>query len=525
MNAASGGMATRFGASLALLGLSACFVFRGTSTDDVSLTDAGASRRIQTRVKAHLADGSTVVYPRGVELTGGTVVGSGTRYNFALTDSTPVDSLPLDSVVAMESFHTTVRPVETVLVSGLATAAAGVAAIAIACALDPKCFGSCPTVYSDSAGTPVLEAEGFSYSIAPLFERRDVDRLRAQPDREGIVRLELRNEALETHFINHLELIDVRHEPDEWVAPDAGGRPIAVRSVRPPRRAVDRRGRDVLPDVAAHDGRFFKSDAAILEAATAADLGDWIDLEVPVPPGADSVALVLRMRNSLLATVVFYELMLGDRGARALDWMARDLAQIAPAVDLGRWAVEHLGMRLAVFDGESWRPVGRIGDSGPVAWKDVIAIVPTFGRPVLAARLSFVADNWRVDLIGAAAAWRRPEPATIALAEVRQADGTPAPDALAALRAADDRYVETTAGGRLAAGFAAEPAAPQVARTFFLASQGYYLEWLRRDWLAAGHDSTAFAPGSAALLDAVRRWRASQDETERRFYATRVPVR
>jgi hypothetical protein len=454
-----------------------------------------------------------------------TVIGSGTRYGLALTDSQRVDSLPLDSVVAMESFHTNVRPVETILVSAFATAAAGAAAIAIACAVDPKCFGSCPTVYSDSAGTPVLEAEGFSYSIAPMFERRDVDRLRAQPDRDGTVRLELRNEALETHFINHLELLEVRHEPDEWVAPDPGNRPVAVRGVRPPGRAVDRRGRDVLPDVAAHDGRFFKSDVAILDAATADDLDDWIELEAPVPPGADSVALVFRMRNSLLATVVFYDLMLGDRGPRAIDWMARDLSRIAPAVDLGRWAAEHLGLRLAVFDGHSWRPVARVGDSGPVAWKDVIALVPTLGRPVLAVRLSFVADNWRVDRIGVASAWRRPEARIVPLADVRQADGRPSPDALAAMRAADDRYVETTTGGSLAARFAVEPAGPEIARTFFLASQGYYLEWLRREWLATGRDSSAFAPGRPALLDAVRRWRATQDETERRFYATRAPVR
>lgn len=512
------------GTWLMLLGLSACIV-RGTSTNDVPLRDAATPRRIETRVKAHLADGSTVVYPRGLQLVGGAVIGSGTRFGLALTDSQHVDSLPLDSVVAMESFHTKVRPVETVLVSALGVAAAGAVAVGIACAVDPKCFGSCPTVYSDSAGTPVLEAEGFSYSIAPMFERRDVDRLRAQPDPDGTVRLELRNEALETHFINHLELIEVRHGPDEWSAPDPGNRPVAVRGVRPPGRAVDRRGRDVLPDVAAHDGRFFKSDVATVDAATADDLDDWIELEVPVPPGADSVALVFRMRNSLLATVVFYDLMLGDRGLRAIDWMARDLSQIAPAVDLGRWAVEHLGLRLAVFDGESWRPVARIGDSGPVAWKDVIALVPTYGRPVLTVRLSFVADNWRVDRIGVASAWRRPEARIVPLADLRQADGRPSPDALAAMRAPDDRYVETTTGGSLAARFFVQPAGPEVARTFFLASQGYYLEWLRRDWLATGRDSTAFTPGRAALLDAVRRWRATQDETERRFYATRAPVR
>lgn len=512
----------RIAASLVPLVLFACFVFRGTSTEAVHLT---AARTIETRVKAHLVDGSTIVFPRGVTLAGSSVIGSGRRYNLMLTDSVAVESVPLDSVVAMESFHTTVRPAETIAVSALATAAAGAAAIAIACAIDPKCFGSCPTVYSDSAGTPILEAEGFSYSIAPLFERRDVDRLRPLRYPGDTVRLELRNEALETHFINHVELVEVRHERHEWVAPDAAGRPIALRGIRPPLRAVDRTGRDVLADLAEHDGRFFKSEAEVLEGVTPGNLDDWIEIQVAAPPGTDSVALAFRMRNSLLATVLFYDLMLGDRGPRALDWMARDLTQIAPAIDLGRWAVENLGLRLAVFDGEAWRFVGRLGDSGPVAWKDVVAVLPTFGRSIVAVRLSFVADNWRVDRVGAATNWRRAEGRIIPLTEVLVGDGQPAPQALVALGAPDDRYLETVAGNSLALRFAVGPGAPDTARTFFLASQGYYLEWLRRDWLATGRDSSAFAPGEPVLLDALQRWRASQEDTERRFYATRVPVR
>jgi hypothetical protein len=57
----------------------------------------------------------------------------------------------------------------------------------------------------------VEEAELFSNSIAPLFEARDVDRLQAQPDANGMLRLDVRNEAMETHYINHLQLFEVQH--------------------------------------------------------------------------------------------------------------------------------------------------------------------------------------------------------------------------------------------------------------------------------------------------------------------------
>jgi hypothetical protein len=180
--------------------LSACFIYRNVRVESLERpATPGDSVSVTTPVKAHLVDGSTVVFRHGVRVAGGTVWGAGTRYGLALRDSTDVTSLALDSVVGMESFRTQVNTTNTILVSTLATVGTIAAGVAIACAADPKCFGSCPTYYSDSAGTLVLEAEGFSYSVAQLFEARDVDRLRLPAAADGSVRLEVRNEAFETH--------------------------------------------------------------------------------------------------------------------------------------------------------------------------------------------------------------------------------------------------------------------------------------------------------------------------------------
>ena len=62
-------------------------------------------------------------------------------------------------------------------------------------------------------------------------------------------------------------------------------------------------------------------------------------------------------------------------------------------------------------------------------------------------------------------------------------------------------------------------------RSFLLASQGYYVEWVRRGWIASGRDTTGFRPGDTALRTAIRRWRQAKDSLEQRFFATRVPVR
>jgi hypothetical protein len=508
------------------LATGACFIYRTVGVESIVAPAAPAKAvHVASAVKAHLSDGTTVVFRDGVTIDQGTVRGDGLAYDLLLNGKGGISTIPLSSVVAMENFQTGVNPVASFAISTLATVGVIGLSVAIYCASNPKCFGSCPTAYSDSAGTSVLEAEGFSYAIAPLFEMRDVDRLRTPAGPDGAVRLEIRDEALETHYINQLQLLEVRHAPDEFVAPDPRGNPIVVRGLHAPFAATDRAGRNVLAALEAHDGVVFRTDSATLAGASARDAEDWIDLDLPAPPQGDSAVLVLRLRNSLLTTVLLYDLMLADHGARALDYMAENLQHIGSATELGRWYAGAMGMRVSVWDGSAWRQSGRFLDTGPIAWKELAVMIPNPTGGPLRVRLSFPADDWRIDRVAVARTAHRATPRTIPLAAVIRSDGRPDSAALVNLREADERYLETTAGQRFDAVFqtGAEPA--DSARTFLLAWQGFYYEWIRRGWLERGHDSTAFRPGAAALAEAQRRWRESQGPMEVQFGRTRVPVR
>lgn len=478
------------------------------------------SGRVTSPVKLHLLDGSTVVYADGVTLAGRSVEGAGVRYDLTLRPMGQVAVISLDSVVAMESYRAQVRPVETTLLSAVAVAGGTLAAGAAAVAF----FGSCPTVYSDSAGVPVLEAESFSYSIAPLFEARDVDRLRVHAS-QGIVTLEIRNEALETHYINHLELLEIAHPSDALILPDAAGGPLAVRGLTPPLAARDRAGRDRRPELADADGLVFRSDSVLLAAASAGDLQDWLDLAFPSPPGTDSVALVLRLQNSLLTTVLFYEVMLQELGYHAVDWIAGDLERIDAAVELGRWAREQLGLTAEVFDGTAYRPAGWVRDMGPIAAKDVVLVLPTYGSDTLRLRLRFTVDNWRIDYAALASSWQRVDPRTVRVARVVDGAGVDEPAALAAMAAPDEHYLETRPGQHFLAHFEVGPEPPDGSRTFLLASQGYYIEWIRQPWLTVPPAAERFTPGPKAIYRAITRWREVQDSTERAFYGSRIPMR
>lgn len=69
--------------------------------------------------KAHLKDGSTVVYAQSVSVTvrDQTLRGTGVRYNHTLTEATPVESVPLEMVVGMETFETKVNLLPTLVAS------------------------------------------------------------------------------------------------------------------------------------------------------------------------------------------------------------------------------------------------------------------------------------------------------------------------------------------------------------------------------------------------------------------------
>ena len=473
---------------------------------------------VRSPVKAHLKDGSTVVYLNGVTVTADALEGEGTRHDLTLTTTSRVDRVPLSDVLGVETFRTRVNTGESVVFSTLASAGV-VAAVA---ALSVAIFGSCPTVYSTDGA--IEEAELFSNSIAPLFEGRDIDRLRAGADASGWVILEVRNEAMETHYINHLQLLEVEHAPEERVVPSAEGS-LVVGSPGHVVSATNRRGRDVREVLAEADGRAYATESAAISRVAAGDMDDWIDLSIPVREGSKTAALVFRMRNSLLSTTLLYEGMLAPAGAAALDWLGEDLATISTAVELGRWHQRRAGLHVSVWREGAYREVVRVPDSGPISWHDVAAVVPVpIGEPELRVRLSFLADYWRLDQVRASFNMRPATARTIGLEDVKGRDGNPDRDALVAMSEPDERYLQTSPGQKLAARFHVGPEHPGRSRTFLLSSQGYYTEWIRGAWIQDATATQPFSPSDDAIVAAMRKWSATRDSFEKRFMRARVPV-
>lgn len=474
-------------------------------------------------VRAHLLSGRTVVFPEGARFATDTVRAISARgrlYDLNFEPLGTVEALPMDSIVAMETFTTKYDEGTSVAVSTLATVGVIVGVPALAVAI----FGSCPTVYSNGPDGPVLEAESFPNSIVSLFELRDVDPLRVQAGPDGVVALEVRNEALETHYINHLELIEVAHADGTTALPAPDGQAFVLRGSSAPARATDRAGRDVQPALLREDAQVFSTDPITLAAATPDDLMDHIDLTFPAP-ATDTAAVVLRLRNSLLNTVYFYDVMLAGQGPRSLDWLGRDLESISYAVGLGDFYAQHMGLRVQVWDGTAYRAVGKVGEVGPIAWDDVAVPLPVPATDSLRVRLHFVADAWRIDAVALAADVTTVTPRRVRLHAIEaSADVVPA-DPVALAAAPDEDYLTTMPGTRFEVQFQVGPEPPAGQRTFFLAAQGYYTEWIRRDWLTPPATDTAFIPSKTTLHAAMQRWQDVKPTFEAQFETSKIPVR
>jgi hypothetical protein len=487
------------------------------------LSTAGARRWVSSPIKAHLMDGSVVLFRSGANVGAAGIVGNGKRFTPTL-DSSSVDSIPLSDVVGVEAYERDVNTGRTLVYSTLVGAASAVATAALAIVI----FGSCPTIYADSAGTQTLQAESFSYSIAPLLEKRDVDVLNVRADARGVVRLDVRNEALETHYIDQLELLEARHRGDEVVMPVAKGGLAAVRNVTTPSSMIDSRGRNVAAALASVDGVLLDSPTAARAASdTSIDTQDWIDITLPRTRGSggDSVAVVMSLRSSLLSTTIFYDHMLARHGARSLDWVGRDLRRITTVAQVAKWYADRFGLRVSVRDGNEWRQVARLIDFGPAAWRTVAAMVPDVGDDSLRIRLSFVADEFRIDRVGISREIREIKPRTLRAARVTGSGGEARDDVRDFIRDADEHRLITVPGDRFFAEFDAGPnPAAGDARTFLVAATGYYVEWVRPAWIARATDTLPFSTRTTTR-EVLHTWIESRDSLEQHFFVDKAAVR
>ena len=433
-------------------------------------------------LKAHLLDGRLYVFSQWqADLSGASILGSGVLLDASRNE---IDSgefrLLADSVVLFET------NVEEQSGPGTAlTVMVGVtAAVAGICAASPKtCFGSCPTIYVPTEdGHMSLQAEAFSSSIAPALEATDVDMLLHTQAKERSYTIRVTNEALETHVIRHADILAVRRPADGRVYQTSEGNfQEVIESIRPTTCASS--DGSCLMEVLQPDGRERTSLADSSNLATR----ETIDLTFEGLPEQD-VGLVVTSRQTLMTTFLIYQ---------ALAYMGNDAGRFLARLETGGESARSLagGMERALGvievlvpdeDGE-WIVAGTVGEAGPIAVDTRMVKLPRSSGSQFRVRLRMTQGLWRLDQVALVALGNHVAPERIVPVRV-SSDGVERPDALEALL--DETKTLVTFPGD-AYEISYELPEDPLEYELFMESRGYYLEWMRREWLAEENPTRA----------------------------------
>jgi hypothetical protein len=376
--------------------------------------------------------------------------------------------VPIDSVAIFETNTTQVSGsvVAMSVLTGASLALTGV------CAANPKaCFGSCPTFYAPAGADTLLQAEGFSSSIAPSLERTDVDALYRAEAGGSTIELRMTNEALETHVVRSANLLAVPRPKNGRVFRAGNGTFWAARTLRTPMACTAPEG-DCRPQVAHFDGRERYSRADSTDLATKERITLTFDA---VPQGP--VGLVVGARQTLLTTFLLYQT-LAYMGEDIGSWLAMlernennvrsaEVKNILGAIEV--WVPTTEG---------GWKQVGTAGEHGPIATDTHLVPLPRQSDSTRTVQLRLTKGNWRLDFLALAALDAQVEPVRISPSAVLRGQQS-APEARAQL-VDSTRTLVTLPGDVYTLSYDLPDDGPH---ELFLESRGYYLEWMRDTWM------------------------------------------
>ena len=485
-------------------------------------------------VKAHMDDGTMVTMKEGFDrqIFYDSVFlipkEFGIKYDLYRTSHDTVTKIPFSDVAFLETV--TDHLDETAFFSSLPGTVFTYVVIHVAI------FGSCPTYYSLGGREEHLEAEGFSYSISEKFELGDLDKLRRAEVQDGIVNLKIKNEAYETHYINQFQLKEVQHKPSFEAVPYEKenfllGRDHKVFLTNNSAQIISARnskGLNVLDLVREKDNTFYQSGSEFIpEVLANTDSRDYIDLSINPEGNKGKLFLHLKLRNSLLNTVLFYNVLLDKQNYRAIKWITDDSNKNLYAYQFYKWYKKYFGLTVEVERNGNYVEMGRIGDMGPISWAETGLVVDVKKNEPVNIRLSFLPDNWQIDYVGVSFTGDEDPPIQthhISSLSAKDLDSTLIKNKLSQ---DDEEYFVNYPGHSIDVGFEVGKTDESTKRSWFIYSKGYYIEWLRNNWLEPkmGESVQKEISLDAELIpELYREWQNVKTDFEELFFETMVPT-
>jgi hypothetical protein len=398
------------------------------------------------------------------------IQGSGIYYSIDRSSSENRSSveIDLDAVALLETNELKVSKaiLPLTLMTGVSVA------LTAYCISNPKaCFGSCPTFYVSYGNSLRLQAEGFTSSISPALEADDIDALyHARPSNNELT-VEVKNEALETHVIRYVDVLAIPRKQNSRVFGTPDGRFFESDRILPPVSARAPEG-DVLPWVLAADGkeRFSLADEEYLGRR------EDVEFEFLVHPGK-TYGLVIGRRQTLLPTFLFYQV-LAYMGNEAGYWLARGTRREFDDI-IKKFNVNFIDV--SVYRDGQWETVGAVEVEGPLAVDFSLIELGRVESDRLRVRLRMTQGAVRLDYVALAEISKSVDPIVIhpyAVLQGKKEDS----EALISLLGREKPLVMLP-GDAYTLKYKLPRTSTNSEFELFIKTRGYYLEWIRKEWL------------------------------------------
>lgn len=465
-----------------LLIISLCFLFACNSKINHDLrkieTETSNIEKIskESYLKLHFHNGDVAGMSKWKTTSKDSISGKGTLYNpnrkiiqkgkllFSLNDVAIIETNDLAAL----------KDNDNARLASLGILLAGNLILDFYCLANPKaCFGSCPTFYAPGKDQ-LLEsnAEGFSKSISPLFEEGDIDALKFST-KERVFQLTMKNEALETHVINEVKLYSIPRKVSEMIYHNPDGIFYKCQNTIPCKKAFSKK--DFTDKILFQDDKeyFSKSDSSDLLKSEEI----FLNFETS---NKDNLGLVINFRQTLMSTFLFYNTlsMMGDEVASQfakLETKKFHQKRFEKAFNPLRFIKVYQQIK------NRWKLIGKISEQGPIAKNlQMIPLLPTSEKQTQ-LKLVMAQGNWRLDYLGL----------TEIISEVKPNIHTPikihgntkTANNLKAISKDDKDYFITFSGEQYLLDFELPTLKNDDTHELFVYSKGYYLEWIRKEWL------------------------------------------
>lgn len=381
---------------------------------------------------------------------------------------------------------------------------------------------SCPFVYVDTGHG--YEFIGEAYPGAAFRSTKRDDLLPIPAGDSGTMRVQLRNEALETQYTDRAELVLVDHAPGVRALSTFDGRPILVHSAVPPVNARDTRAGDVTGLVQARDQRPWVTDVDKIATIDEARLADEVTATFAAPVSGKPV-LELVAGNTPWLDLVFGRFF-AAMGGHLPDYLAQG-ADSAAGPRINQWRDrEGVDLTVEMKNATGWQRVAIVPTVGPATLREVAIPLPvtrTAGDTVV-VRVRGGLGFWRIDQMALSI---QSDAAPVAQhVPAHAAIGTGGRDELSTIAATDGRSnTLTDMNERLDIEFQLPPLAAGQTRSAFLFSNGYYNVHrpLQAQWLPLTLKTIRDEPGALSRFgrDLAREYAKAMAATPARAGAIR----